>query len=404
MYAQAGKWENALRLAKENLPESEINNLYVKQAKKFEEEEKWKEAEKMYLIVEEYDLAIAMYKKCAQYDNMIRLVSKYRSNLLKETHLAVAQKLQKDGNFKAAETHFIASGSWRVAVEMYKSQGMWEEAVKCSKLYGKDEYTCELAKRWAESLGPEQGMKMLLKMNLVDAVIEYLSDRNEFDEAFRMANLHAKHKIRDVHLKHAFKLEDEKRFKEAESEFIKAGKALEAISMYENIGDFHSALQVAGQYEPQARDGILINQARVFIEKREYNKAESAYINARKPELAIKMYMDLGNGQEAMRVARIHAPHLVEDIVRRDANSGSEMSPEQRLQQAKTWDDTRNYSKAIDAYMKISASDFRDYQLLEQIWRRAVQLAVTYEKDKAMNIVGIVCNRLEEIGNYDSAG
>lgn len=44
--------------------------------------------------------------------------------------------------------------------------------------------------------------------------------------------------------------------------------------------------------------------------------------------------------------------------------------------------------------MKISTSDFRDHQLLEQIWRRAVQLAVTYEKDKAMNIVGIVCNRL----------
>ena len=56
----------------------------------------------MYLIVEEYDLAIAMYKKCGQYDNMIRLVSKYRSNLLKETHLAVAQKLHKDGNFKSA--------------------------------------------------------------------------------------------------------------------------------------------------------------------------------------------------------------------------------------------------------------------------------------------------------------
>jgi len=38
------------------------------------------------------------------------------------------------------------------------------------------------------------------------------------------------------------------------------------------------------------------------------------------------MYLDLGNGQEAMRVARIHAPHLVEDIVRRDASSGSEMT------------------------------------------------------------------------------
>jgi len=36
---------------------------------------------------------------------------------------------------------------------------------------------------------------MLMKMNLVDALIEYLSDKNEFDEAFKMANQHAKHKL-----------------------------------------------------------------------------------------------------------------------------------------------------------------------------------------------------------------
>ncbi len=47
---------------------------------------------------------------------------------------------------------------------------------------------------------------MLLKMNLVDAVIEYLSDRNDFDEAFKMATIHAKHKIKDMHFKYAFKL------------------------------------------------------------------------------------------------------------------------------------------------------------------------------------------------------
>jgi len=70
---------------------------------------------------------------------------------------------------------------------MYKSHGMWEDAVRCCKLYGTDKETCELAKMWAETLGPDQGMKMLLKLNLVDAVIEYLSDRNEFDEAFKMA-------------------------------------------------------------------------------------------------------------------------------------------------------------------------------------------------------------------------
>ena len=165
--------------------------------------------------------------------------------------------------------------------------------------------------------------------------------------------------------------------------------------MYENIGDFHSALTVASQYEPQARDAILINQAKSFIEgnKREYGKAEAAYITARKPELAIKMYLEINNIQEALRVARKHAPHLVEEIMRREPNQ-SNQSPEQKLQQAKTWDDSRNYSKAIEGYLQITTDDFKDPQLLEQIWRRAVQLAVTYQKDKAMKVVKIVCGRL----------
>lgn len=96
----------------------------------------------MYLVVEEFDMAINMYKKCGQYDNMIRLVAKHRPNLLKETHLSVAQKLQKEGNLKGAEQHYIDAGAWRGAVEMYKSHSNWEEAVRCSKLYGTDVDTC----------------------------------------------------------------------------------------------------------------------------------------------------------------------------------------------------------------------------------------------------------------------
>lgn len=41
---------------------------------------------------------------------------------------------------------------------------------------------------------------------------------------------------------------------------------------------------------------------------------------------------------------------------------------------------------------------------MEQVWRRAVQLAVTYEKDKAIKVVKIVCGKLCEIRAFDSAG
>ncbi len=74
---------------------------------------------------------------------------------------------------------------------------------------------------------------MLLKLNLVDVIIEYLSDRHEFTEAFKIAKQNAKHKVGDVHLKYALYLEDEQMYKEAEEHFIKAGKPSEAINMYE---------------------------------------------------------------------------------------------------------------------------------------------------------------------------
>jgi hypothetical protein len=52
MYAKNQKWDLALKVARENLPESEIVVIYVKSAQKFEEQGKFKEAEKLYLTVD----------------------------------------------------------------------------------------------------------------------------------------------------------------------------------------------------------------------------------------------------------------------------------------------------------------------------------------------------------------
>lgn len=58
MYARASKWDAALKLARENLPENEIVTIYVNQGQKFEQQGKLKEAEKLYLTVEKPELAI----------------------------------------------------------------------------------------------------------------------------------------------------------------------------------------------------------------------------------------------------------------------------------------------------------------------------------------------------------
>lgn len=60
-----------------------------------------------------------------------------------------------------------------------------------------------------------------------------------------MANHNAKHKLNDIHQKNAMKLEDEKKFKEAEDNYIKSGRPKEAINMQEFQKDYNSALKIA---------------------------------------------------------------------------------------------------------------------------------------------------------------
>jgi hypothetical protein len=41
---------------------------------------------------------------------------------------------------------------------------------------------------------------------------------------------------------------------------------------------------------------VLINQAKYLVEKKQdYVKAESCYVQSRKPELAVRMYLQIGS-------------------------------------------------------------------------------------------------------------
>ena len=66
MYIKANQWENAYKIAVSCMAQEEVRQLYVSRARELEEQGKLREAEKMYVIVEEHDLAISMYKRHKQ--------------------------------------------------------------------------------------------------------------------------------------------------------------------------------------------------------------------------------------------------------------------------------------------------------------------------------------------------
>eukprot|EP01022_Parablepharisma_sp_SALTPOND_P020315 TRINITY_DN365_c0_g1_i1.p1 TRINITY_DN365_c0_g1~~TRINITY_DN365_c0_g1_i1.p1 ORF type:complete len:1766 (-),score=259.62 TRINITY_DN365_c0_g1_i1:1103-6400(-) len=405
MYVKANKWDAAYKMVSQHLPESEVSVLYITEGQKYEKEQSYKEAERMYLTVNEPDMAITMYKRARQYDNMIRLVIKYRRDLLKETHLHLAKQLEKENSLKQAEHHYIEGGDWNQAVEMYRSRDMWEEAIRVAKSNGTAKDLAEIAKKWAQTMERDQGVKLLTKLGLVEAAVDLLCDKKEFTEAFRLADTSAKYKQQDVHLKYALHLEDEQRYKEAEEHFIKANKTSEAICMYEHLEDWHSALQVARQFAPESVSQVYVDQAKFYLKKQDMAKAEAAFINAKHPDMAINEYLQRQMWTEALRVAKKYAPHLASEInskLNTQVMAGA--SVDDLLASAKMWEDSKDFSRAIDTYLQIDQSNYKDLDQLEAIWDRAVNLSIAYEKERAQDVIVEVGKRLEALRRYASAG
>lgn len=92
------------------------------------------------------------------YDEMVSLVTKYRKELLGDTHmhlgkvstsrgrgsgrrsgdknvtnsLSLMQTLEAEGRLQEAEYHYLEAKDWKATVNMYRVNDMWEEAYRVS--------------------------------------------------------------------------------------------------------------------------------------------------------------------------------------------------------------------------------------------------------------------------------
>lgn len=71
MYNDIHQWEKGFQIAKTHLEETERVRIYTKLAEKLEAEGKLKDAEKIYILIDSPDLAIAMYKRTERYESMV---------------------------------------------------------------------------------------------------------------------------------------------------------------------------------------------------------------------------------------------------------------------------------------------------------------------------------------------
>eukprot|EP01063_Lacrimia_lanifica_P008046 TRINITY_DN1519_c0_g1_i1.p1 TRINITY_DN1519_c0_g1~~TRINITY_DN1519_c0_g1_i1.p1 ORF type:complete len:1768 (+),score=790.58 TRINITY_DN1519_c0_g1_i1:95-5398(+) len=411
MYTRNNMWEAAHKVAKVHMSDQQISDLYVNQARQLELQGKFKDAEQLYRKIQEPDLAIHMYKKAKKYDDMIRLVGQYRAGLLGKTYLTLAQHLEKEGNFKQAETYYVqvkvenlageegVQEGWKAAVNMYRQAKLWEDAIRVAKTHGGTGASRNVVIAWALELGGEQGSKLLMKFGAVEQAIEYCNNRFLFDTAFDLAQKAMPSMIPQVHLKHALYLEDEGQFKEAEEEFIKANKPKEAIEMYIHTHMWPDAMRVASAYEQNAIPDVLIAEAKFAFERRDYEHAEQFFIEANEPKMLINLFKEAGMFSDAKRIAQTHAPHLLAQIELDEGQKHKDKSP---AQAAKYFDESGDYARAVEEYFKVT-TDHVPQDTAVEMWVRCFHLCLNHQRDNLPIAKKVLIEKLMSINKFEQA-
>lgn len=414
MYIKAQDWDAAHRAASQHMDHNEVAELYIGQAESLEAKSRYVDAEKLYVKINEPDLAINMYKKCKRYDDMIRLVKKHHPDLLATTHIHLARELEADQQHAQAEHHFVAGDDWKSAVNMYRGLDMWDDAYRVSKEKGGVKAAQQVGYLWARHLGGDSAVKLLSKFGMIETAIDFACESqavDAFEFAFSLANAVCKSKLPHIFLKKAMWYEDQGKFQEAEGEFIKAGKPREAVLMHVHTQDWDSAQRVAEKHDSDSVKDVLVGQARVAFANKEYQRAETYLLRAQRPELIVEYYQHAGMWDDVLRLAKEYLPKRLAEFEAQCAEARAEtqsrnMPADAALairQEAREHEMNNRHSEAVSVYLRLNADASSNIDLLEECWEKAVELANKFVPERYIETVNTASQRLLQVGRFEAA-
>jgi hypothetical protein len=80
-----------------------------------------------------------------------------------------------------------------------------------------------------------------------------------------------------------------------------------------------------------------------------------------------------------------------------------DITADKKLENAKLFQQSGDFNKVIDTYLSIDEKDIPEPNKLEEIWNKAVSLAMQYEKARAPDIIYQVALKLKKINKFYSS-
>lgn len=255
------------------------------------------------------DTAMKFYKKGNSYSRAIeiaRVVSPDEVTVLEEEwgdHLV--QKRQLD----ASISHYIEAGSTIKALDAAMGAKQYRKAVQIVKVLDDSEeikkYGAELAEHLSSAGDVETAEELLIRAEMYNEAIEMLNKHNKWEKSFDIAEQYLeKDELSELFMDVALKLEQEKKYRDAEKVYLTTGQPDLAINMYKNLEMYDAMIRLVERYHKEHLENTHLQLARQLEEKGRLKNAEVHFIAAGDWKSAVHAYCSAGKWEDAYRVAK----------------------------------------------------------------------------------------------------
>ncbi|VEN45246.1 unnamed protein product [Callosobruchus maculatus] len=202
-------------------------------------------------------------------------------------------------------------------------------------------------------------------------------------------------------------LEDDGKFSEAETEFIKAKKPKEAILMYIHAQNWINALRIAEKYEPEAVPEVLQAQASQCFKDKQFSEFEVLLLRAQVPQLIVQKYKSEDMWIDALRVCKDYLPHLYPTLQTEYSSSHhnkmTDVNIETLLSRANEWALAGQHRQAVDCLLQVNTNITEPSIVKRALLRAADMVNKFLFGQEAMDIIKVLSPRLMEVGEYNVA-
>ncbi|KAJ1353159.1 Intraflagellar transport protein osm-1 [Parelaphostrongylus tenuis] len=309
LYLKAKQPVQALTTALSDSSLTNDHSLMTSIASQLVQSQIFDKAGELYEHMKDFEKALECYTKGNAFGKAVQLARFSAPEKVVTLEEQWGDHLVSEGQHDASINHFLEANSLMKAAEAAIQAREWGKAVQIVDVIQNSQLSSDLygriAAHYADTDELDRAERLYLEANLQKEAIAMYIKHNRWTDAYRLSEeFFVKEETFALYEAEAEKLEQQRRYADAEQLYVSIGMSNRAVLMYKNAERNDDVIRLVEKYHGEHLQDTHKRLGMEHEERGDLRLAEEEYLKAGDIKAAINMYREKEMWTEAYRLAR----------------------------------------------------------------------------------------------------